>query len=130
MDKEKYGERIENRKKYGERIENRKKYAELNRMWMAHRLEEIEFELELTPEEFAKAAGASAGTLRKWKAGEEMPSFESISELCRNLEIGLGDFYNYRPVKDVYGREKRKESADFLGKVINYPLEIFLSNEK
>lgn len=118
------------KEKRGERIENHKKYAELNRMWMAHRLEEIEFELELTPEEFAKAAGASAGTLRKWKAGEEMPSFESISELCRNLEIGLGDFYNYRPVKDAYGREKRKESADFLGKVINYPLEIFLPNEK
>ena len=113
-----------------DRKENRKKYAELTRMWMAHRLEEIEFELELTPEELAKAAGVSVGAVRKWKSGEELPSLESISELCRNLEIGLGDFYNYRPVKDAYGKEKRKESADFLGKVINYPLEIFLPNEK
>ena len=109
---------------------NREKYMNLNRMWMAHRLEEISFEMELTPEALAKAAGVGAGTAKKWLSGAVLPSLESIDLLCRNLDIGLADFYNYRPVRDEYALQKRKEFGSALEQLLNYPLEIFLPDKK
>lgn len=77
------------------------------RIKFARRLRTLRVEREMTQEDLAKAAGLSTVFVSNMERGINAPSFESLEDLAKALDVSVKDLFDFDDVGASEGKRVR-----------------------